>query len=1222
MVRGHRRRRKRHAPSPAVVLLRPRPRALRTALLVSTALIAATVPAAAQNWTGNTNTDWFTATNWSTGVVPTNADQPTIDTLNNAPVIDGGVAPGVAPAASSFQQIFIGNDATGALTIQNAGTLNADNAFIGNNAGSNGTVTMNGNSIWNSTGTSSGTIIGFNGTGSFNVNSGTVNTANTILGFGAGSSGTVTVDGAGSIWKQTGGAPTSALFVGYSGTGWFTAQSGGQVQAVNTYVGHLAGSTGTATVTGAGSSWTGNGFFIGNGGNGTFNVLSGGTLTANANSFIGYSAGSTGTLNVDGAGSKFSLLNNSLFFVGGSGLSGAPSGTGVVNVTNGGELDMNGSVTFLGVSSGAGTMNFDDGKWNPGSAVEVGFSGTGTVNISNGSNVQLNGQIIVGDCTCATGTVTVTGAGSQFSSIANLDVLIGNGGKGTFNVLNGGSASFLSNVVLGHDSGSSGTVNVQSGSSFTTNTNNLTVGLNGLGTVNVDGAGSQLTTTGLFVGNNHGTGIVNITNGGVVNASGVVGLGNNHSDAFGTVTVSGAGSQFNSTDITSGDIAIGVDGTGVFNVLNGATASFATDLFLGFGAGSGTVNVQSGGHFTTTGNLIVGLNGTGAVNVTGGGSQLNVGGGIFIGEDGTGTVNVTNGASATITGGAFLGDCFCALGTVIVSGAGSTWTSAGATIGGLGTGQFNVLNGASATLGDIFVGTSFGTGTLKVDATSQVNGTSYTQGANGTFNVGISPTGNGKVTVTGTIDLTNGGGGSGALIVDAKTTLAKTYTIMTAPGGVTGPFNSVSVVGNANNLQVIYNATSVVLTVDTFSVANNLPSGLSGNPKHVADALDKAIASGITIPDAFFNVFALSGDSLVNALSQLSGESAAGAQQSNIQLMNSFLSLMLDPFSGAPSGNPGAIGFAREFGAGDKITPEATAAYAAVTPKDRRGDSFAGRWSVWGQAYGGYNKINGDPNTVSHDSAARTYGLTTGFDYRASPDTMIGFALAGAGENWGLADGLGSGRGDAFQLGAYGSRQFGAAYLAGALSYAVHNITTDRTVTVAGADHLTANFTAQSVGGRLETGYHLLTPYFGLTPYAAAQVQDFFTPNYNENATSGSNTFALSYNARSSVSTRTELGTWVDKLLPLDQGNALSLRMRAAWANDHSNNQGINAAFQTLPGAVFTVNGGAPSTNLALLTAGAELRLANNVSIGAKFYGEFGNVSQTYAGTGTVRYTW
>ena len=34
------------------------------------------------------------------------------------------------------------------------------------------------------------------------------------------------------------------------------------------------------------------------------------------------------------------------------------------------------------------------------------------------------------------------------------------------------------------------------------------------------------------------------------------------------------------------------------------------------------------------------------------------------------------------------------------------------------------------------------------------------------------------------------------------------------------------------------------------------------------------------------------------------------------------------------------------------------------------------------------------------------------------------------------------------------------------------------------------------------------------------------------------------------------------------------------------------------------------------------MRYANGVSFIAKFDGEFANHSQTYAGTGTIRYTW
>jgi hypothetical protein len=43
---------------------------------------------------------------------------------------------------------------------------------------------------------------------------------------------------------------------------------------------------------------------------------------------------------------------------------------------------------------------------------------------------------------------------------------------------------------------------------------------------------------------------------------------------------------------------------------------------------------------------------------------------------------------------------------------------------------------------------------------------------------------------------------------------------------------------------------------------------------------------------------------------------------------------------------------------------------------------------------------------------------------------------------------------------------------------------------------------------------------------------------------------------------------------------------------------------------------------LRLPSGGAELRLPNGVVLLAKFDGEFASRASTYAGTGTVRYTW
>jgi uncharacterized protein with beta-barrel porin domain len=82
------------------------------------------------------------------------------------------------------------------------------------------------------------------------------------------------------------------------------------------------------------------------------------------------------------------------------------------------------------------------------------------------------------------------------------------------------------------------------------------------------------------------------------------------------------------------------------------------------------------------------------------------------------------------------------------------------------------------------------------------------------------------------------------------------------------------------------------------------------------------------------------------------------------------------------------------------------------------------------------------------------------------------------------------------------------------------------------------------------------------------------------------------------------------------------LRARLAWAHDWITDPALAAVFQALPGASFIVNGATPAKNSALVSGGAELRLANGVTFLGKFDGELANHSSTYGGTGTVRVAW
>jgi outer membrane autotransporter protein len=80
-----------------------------------------------------------------------------------------------------------------------------------------------------------------------------------------------------------------------------------------------------------------------------------------------------------------------------------------------------------------------------------------------------------------------------------------------------------------------------------------------------------------------------------------------------------------------------------------------------------------------------------------------------------------------------------------------------------------------------------------------------------------------------------------------------------------------------------------------------------------------------------------------------------------------------------------------------------------------------------------------------------------------------------------------------------------------------------------------------------------------------------------------------------------------DDLTMLGNNLPLILRARLAWAHDWISNPALDAAFQTLPGTNFIVNGAAPPKDSALTTLGAELRMTANWSLLGKFDGQFGS---------------
>ncbi len=712
-------------------------------------------------------------------------------------------------------------------------------------------------------------------------------------------------------------------------------------------------------------------------------------------------------------------------------------------------------------------------------------------------------------------------------------------------------------------------------------------------------------------------GIVSVVNNAAINAAGGNGIfafnfgnGDVSVKSKGAITVTGATAQ-NGIEAFSAELGnISVTTTANVTVSNGNGIETTS-----VGKGTTTINVRGG---ATQGAIsaVSATSNSGPIQINNSATIQNISGqpgSLAVATSGAARAALTNNAGGVVTG------------TVSMTGSASnSFINAGIwnTLGTNTLAGSNRINN-SGTL-NVFGPTTFSGlmtltngGTLNLAAGSAV-GTLTMPGnlmfqSSALYVAALNVTASRVIDIRGTASLA--GAVQGALL---SLPVSRQTTILHADGGLGGTTFSGFTAPTGFTGTLTYTPTDVVSTLTANLGAG---AGLKPNQQNVATVINNFFNNGGTLPGALVPVFALSGGSLVNALSQLSGEIATDAERSSFQMMTAFLDLMLDPLvDGRLGGNVGrvsgqAMGFASDEGS--SLPADLALAYAGVL-KASPPATFAQRWTAWGASYGGANLTNGNASVGSSNVTTGIFGLAGGMDYHFTPDTVAGFALAGGGTNWTLSDGLGSGRSDAFQAGIYGISRFGSAYIAGALAFANHWFTTSRSAL---GDQLAADFIGQSYGARLESGYRVaVLPKLGVTPYGALQLQDFHTPAYSEGDVTGSG-LSLSYGSMNATDVRTELGSRFDAPTLL-YDKPLVLYGRLAWAHDFVSNPTLSASFQTLPTSSFTVFGAPIPHDSALTTAGVQLFVFPDWSLIAKFDGEFASGSQTYAASGTLRYLW
>ncbi len=515
------------------------------------------------------------------------------------------------------------------------------------------------------------------GTGTINT-SGLASDINLIFDSTHGLKQTVTFQQAGqrvtvNLDMATNPSANGDLGAGWLGSGSLTIQDGIKVQSNSGYVGNLPGSTGVATITGAGSTWTINswGFDVGFLGSGTLSIIKGGNLNTNTNASVGYGPGSTGVVNIDGPGSTWTYGNG--IYVG-------YFGSGTISITNGGSLvsqsPWNTCIGFMTGTGAAGVVNVDGTgfNWTSNDTLYVGGgpngSGGGTLSITNGGRVSNTGGYI-GYEPSSIGEAVVDGTGSAWTNSGILNV--GYNGMGTLLITNGGSVSSIGGAVSGAAS-----------------------------SVTVDGPGSTWTNNGsLYVSGTAAT--LSITNGGSVSS-----IGGTVSGTASLVTVDGPGSTW--TD--SGNLRVG--GSGTLSITNGggvtSTGGSVSDSVAVNGCNStwtdngsltvsGTLSIANGGRVGSIGGTASGS--ASVITVDGAGSIWTDSSNLCVGYSGSGTLSIANGGSVNSTGG-IIGNNSNVKGAVMVDGAGSSWTdSSSLTVGSSGTGTLSITGGGAVAAASV-----------------------------------------------------------------------------------------------------------------------------------------------------------------------------------------------------------------------------------------------------------------------------------------------------------------------------------------------------------------------------------------------------------------------------------------------------------------------------------------------------------------------------------------
>lgn len=888
------------------------------------------------------------------------------------------------------------------MTVVNGGSLVVGGA-AGNGATLGGTMFVSGGATLGGTGSVGNVIV---------ANGGIVNPGSAA----AGSFGTLTVNG---DLRAIQGAQFDFDF-GASGASFQAAGTSDSVKVV----GNLELDGATLNVNNAGGM-----------GPGLYNVFSyGGTLLE-----------SNGGLSLGNTGGQTLLLQNL-------------TSQKQINLidTTGLTLDIwnaNGQASATRMGGGSGTWSVTSPTWTdalgtvpnmamqpqPGFAV---FGGTpGTVTVDNGAGkVSATGmQFAVDGYTLSGGALTLIGSNGS-SPVIRVGDGSGNGTTMTATIASvlAGSAGLdktdLGTLVLSGANTYAGGTTISGGTLSVANDGNLGDASGGIAL-----QGGTLENTAAFTTNRAislaGNGTLqtdaNLTVSNVITGSGAL-----TKSGAGTLTLGGSNTYSGGTTISGGTLSVSGDGN--------------------LGATSGSITLD-GGVLETSGTFATAR----AFNMVGSGTwqtdaDITASGAISgngaLTKSGAGTLIMDSNSSG------FAGSTTVQAGTLEVGDAstpsavlgGNVTVASGGTLSGHGTIAGNVTNS-----GLVWAGGSIGTLTIAGN---------YTQAANGLIEVEAAPTGQiSQLIVGGKASLA----GSALVLADAGAWVPRTdYTLLTAAGGISGQFASVSSSLAFLTPTLGYGANAVTLSLQRNDVNLNAVAQ-TANQRAVATAANPL---GFTSP-VYNALVVLDAATARSAFGQLSGEIHASARTA----------IMDD----------------------DRYVRDAINQHLAGMTNDANGLNVTndGGVTAWTAVWGHWGSHDSDGNAAGF--TANGSGVLMGADLPVGDDARLG-AVIGSGQGTVRIATPGSSSHVLDQhFGIYGSAQTGPLQWQGGALYGLQRVDSSRTVgfgSFAGAAD--GNYHAHSAQGYVDASWPIALGNTTLSPFANLAYENLHTPSFTESGSS------------------------------------------------------------------------------------------------------------------------